>query len=60
MDAIRRSSRLDQLRDPPSNRLEALTGDRVGEYSIRINRRYRICFTGDGDVTGDLEIIDYH
>ncbi|HKK07922.1 MAG TPA: type II toxin-antitoxin system RelE/ParE family toxin [Gemmatimonadota bacterium] len=44
----------------PSNRLEALSGDREGQYSVRIDRQYRICFTWrDGDAR-DVEIVDYH
>ena len=51
---------LDFLRVPPGNRLEALQGDRAGQYSIRINDRWRLCFRFvDGDVH-DAEIVDYH
>lgn len=51
---------LDDLRIPPGNRLEALSGDRVGQYSIRINDQWRICFYWvDGDAM-DVEIVDYH
>ncbi|CAP57769.1 type II toxin-antitoxin system RelE/ParE family toxin [Gluconacetobacter diazotrophicus] len=51
---------LDDLRVPPANRLEALAGDRQGQYSIRINDQFRICFVWrDGDAY-DVEIIDYH
>ncbi len=51
---------LDDLRIPPANKLEALKGDRVGQYSIRINNQYRICFEyKDGDFY-NVEIIDYH
>lgn len=51
---------LDFLRVPPGNRLEALRGDRVGSYSIRINDRWRLCFRFvDGDAY-DAEIVDYH
>ena len=51
----------EDLRVPPSNHLERLGGDRKGQYSIRINDQYRICFrvTADGDCT-DVEIVDYH
>ena len=52
--------RLDDLRMPPGNRLEALAGDRKGQYSIRINQQWRICFRWhDGDAH-DVEIVDYH
>ena len=48
------------LRVPPSNRLEALVGDREGQYSIRINQQWRLCFRFvDGDAF-DVEIVDYH
>jgi proteic killer suppression protein len=48
------------LRVPPNNRLEALQGDRIGQYSIRINEQYRICFKWDLNTAYDVEIIDYH
>ena len=51
---------LDELRIPPGNRLEALKGDRQGQYSIRINERYRICFTWTTTGPAEVEIIDYH
>jgi proteic killer suppression protein len=51
---------LDDLRAPPGNRLEALSGDRRGQHSIRINVRWRVCFRWrDGDAW-DVEIVDYH
>ena len=51
---------LDDLRIPPNNRLEQLHGDREGQFSIRINDQWRICFTWhDGNVY-DVEIVDYH
>ena len=51
---------LDFLRAPPGNRLEALKGDRVGQYSIRVNDQFRICFSWlDGDAY-NVEIVDYH
>ena len=51
---------LDFLRVPPGNRLEALSGDRRGSYSIRINEQWRLCFRFvDGDAH-DVEIVDYH
>lgn len=54
------SKRLEDLRSPPGNRLEALKGDRQGQYSIRINDRWRICFVWlEGDAY-DVEIVDYH
>jgi proteic killer suppression protein len=51
---------IDDLRIPPANRLEKLTGDRAGQYSIRINRQYRICFTWINGNAHDVEIVDYH
>ena len=57
---IDNACRLDDLRVPPANRLELLQGDRAGQYSIRINDQFRICFRfQDGDAY-DAEIIDYH
>ena len=51
---------MDDLRNPPGNRLERLKGDRQGQMSIRINERWRICFVWkDGDAA-DVEIVDYH
>ncbi|MFC3654286.1 type II toxin-antitoxin system RelE/ParE family toxin [Xanthomonas hyacinthi] len=51
---------LDDLRVPPANRLESLKGDRKGQYSIRINDQWRVCFQWkDGDAL-DVEIVDYH
>jgi len=50
----------EELRIPPGNHLEALAGDRVGQYSIRINRQYRICFIWTPSGTANLEIVDYH
>ena len=51
---------INDLRSPPSNRLEKLVGDREGEYGIRINDQWRICFEWlDGDAH-DVEIVDYH
>ena len=51
---------LDELRIPPGNRLEALARDRKGQYSIRINDQYRICFIWTGDGPDAVEIVDYH
>ena len=51
---------LEDLRVPPANRLEKLDGDRKGQYSIRINDQYRICFTVEGNNFFDVEIVDYH
>jgi proteic killer suppression protein len=51
---------LDDLKCPPGNRLEKLRGDRPGQYSIRINDQYRICFVGRGHDAFEVEITDYH
>ena len=51
---------LQDLAGLPSNRLEALSGDRAGQYSIRINRQWRICFRWDNDGPYDVEVVDYH
>jgi proteic killer suppression protein len=48
------------LRSPPGNRLEVLKGDRQGQYSIRINEQYRICFVWRQDGAHEVEITDYH
>ncbi|MBI3567401.1 MAG: type II toxin-antitoxin system RelE/ParE family toxin [Gemmatimonadetes bacterium] len=48
------------LRLPPGNRLEALSGDRAGQHSIRINDQYRVCFRSTGRGFEDVEITDYH
>jgi len=57
---INNAQSLADLRIPPANRLEKLTGDRAGQYSIRINERWRICFEWrDGDAYS-VEIVDYH
>ena len=57
---IQNARRLDDLRAPPGNRLEALSGDRTGQYSIRINDRWRVCFRWQAGDAYDVEIVDYH
>ena len=54
------AGRLDDLRVPPGNRLEALKGDRAGKYSIRINDQWRVCFFWAPAGAEDVEIVDYH
>jgi proteic killer suppression protein len=57
---LHRSNRLSDLTVPPGNRLEALSGKRKGQHSIRVNDQFRICFVfKDGDAS-DVEIVDYH
>jgi proteic killer suppression protein len=48
------------LRSPPGNRLEALSGDRQGQFSIRINGQWRICFKWTSEGPTDVQIVDYH
>jgi len=57
---LAQARRLDDLKVPPGNRLEALKGDRAGQYSIRINRQWRICFRWEDGKAFDVEIVDYH
>jgi proteic killer suppression protein len=54
------ASRIDDLRAPPANRLEQLKGDRVGQWSLRVNDQFRICFRWTGSDAEDVEIVDYH
>ena len=60
LDQIEASSNLPDLSVPPGNRLEALKRDRAGQHSIRINDRYRICFTWKTDGAHEVEVTDYH
>ena len=57
---IHAAIRLDVLRIPPSNRLEALSGNRKGQYNIRINDQWRICFRWEESDALEVEITDYH
>lgn len=57
---LHRARRLEDLRVPPGNRIEALRGDRKGQYSIRINDQWRICFKWEEGNAYDVEIADYH
>ena len=54
------AQRLDDLRIPPANRLEAMKGKRTGQYSIRINDQWRICFLWHEGQCDEVEIVDYH
>lgn len=58
--AIDAAQRLDDLRAPPGNRLEALRNDRQGQHSVRINEQWRICFVWRDGEAWDVEIVDYH
>ena len=57
---LNRAARLSDLRVPPGNRLEALSGNRAGQHSIRINQQWRICFRWSDGHCDDVEICDYH
>ena len=57
---LHRAMTLQDLRVPPANRLERLKGDREGQYSIRINDQWRICFVWEGGHAFDVDIVDYH
>ena len=57
---LNRAERLDDLKVPPGNRLESLKGRRSGQFSIRINDQFRICFAWQADGPSDVEIVDYH
>lgn len=54
------ATQLDDLKVPPGNRLEPLTGNRRGQYSIRINEQFRVCFRWTAAGAEDVEIVDYH
>ena len=58
--ALDAAKRLDDLRIPPGNRLEALRGDRRGQHSIRINDQWRICFEWREGTAWNVEVVDYH
>ena len=57
---LNRAAKLDDLRVPPGNRLEKLSGDRKGQYSIRINDQWRVCFGFESGNAFNVEIVDYH
>ena len=60
LDMIAAAVILEDLKAPPGNHLEVLQGDRQGQYSIRINDQYRICFNWSDGGACDIEIVDYH
>ena len=60
LDQLDSAASLDDLRIPPGNRLEALSGNRKGQFSIRINEQYRICFIWAENGPDRVEIVDYH
>ena len=57
---LHRARTLIDLRVPPGNQVEALKGERRGQYSIRVNDQYRICFRWEGGDAYDVELVDYH
>lgn len=60
LDYLDSAEELEDLRSPPGNRLEALKDDRAGQYSVRINDQWRICFVWRDNNAYDVEIVDYH
>jgi proteic killer suppression protein len=60
LQMLHRSKTLSDLRVPPNNQLEALKGNRKGQYSIRINSQWRICFEWHNGEAWNVEIVDYH
>lgn len=60
LEAVDFAGAVEDLKDPPGNRLEKLKGDREGQWSIRINDRFRVCFRWDGKDAWEVGIVDYH
>ena len=60
LDLLHAAVRVEELFTPPGNRLERLRGDRQGQWSIRVNDQWRICFRWDGCDAHDVELVDYH
>jgi proteic killer suppression protein len=60
IDSLELADKLEDLYALPSNRLEQLHGDRKGQWSIRVNDRYRVCFRWEGNHAEDVELVDYH
>lgn len=60
MSALEAATVLEDLRFPPGNHLEELKGDRAGQYSVRINDQWRICFVWTDQGPAEVEIVDYH
>lgn len=60
LDMIAAATQIESLRVPPGNRLEALGGDRNGQWSIRVNDQWRVCFKWNGGNAEEVEIVDYH
>jgi toxin HigB-1 len=60
IEAIDYAVSVEDLKNPPGNRLEKLRGDREGQYSVRVNDQYRVCFRWQGKDAWDVELVDYH
>jgi len=60
LEQLNQAGKLEDLRIPPGNRLEALKDDRAGQHSIRVNNQFRVCFHWTGTDAEDVEIVDYH
>ncbi|MGH8557353.1 MAG: type II toxin-antitoxin system RelE/ParE family toxin [Methylococcales bacterium] len=60
LEQLNQAGHVDDLRVPPGNRLEALKGDRAGQYSIHVNDQFRVCFRWTGTDAEDVETVDYH
>ncbi|HJW74670.1 MAG: plasmid maintenance system killer [Deltaproteobacteria bacterium RBG_16_71_12] len=60
LDQVNAAASLNDLRVPPGNMLEALHGDRKGQYSIRVNEQWRVCFRFEAGEALDVEVVDYH
>lgn len=59
LQMVHAATRIESLRVPPRNRLEKLSGDRIGQWSIRINDQFRVCFVWRDGAAWDVEIVDY-
>ena len=60
LEILDAAAKIEDLRSPPGNRLEALKHDRAGQHSIRINDQFRVCFRWENNEAWDVEIVDYH
>ena len=60
LQMVHAATRIESLRVPPQNRLEKLSGDRIGQWSIRVNDQFRVCFVWRDGAAWDVEIVDYH
>lgn len=60
LQMVHAATRIESLRVPPQNRLEKLSGDRAGQWSIRVNDQFRVCFVWRDGAAWNVEIVDYH